>query len=189
MQRKYNSILSHFPATDFSLTSISKLFASPTKNRRSRTDFLSNVDTVRRELQGKNSNLPPAIGYHPIGFFPLPSSPGKNGDPDQRDFPVIMHSRWRGDTRWWMSPGAKRELSVSKRILRHPARFFPMIYEHILQQRPMCRLLIQPLLPRLIYSRLISPTNENSNRWNRLRPTGEELQPRAPPSSSKEGER
>ena len=56
------------------------------------------------------------------------------------------------------------------------ARFFPMIYEHILQQRPMCRLLIQPLLPRLIYSRLISPADENSNRWNRLRPTGEELQ-------------
>lgn len=42
----------------------------------------------------------------------------KNDDPDQPDFPVIMHSRWTSDTRWWMSLGAKRQLSVSGQILR-----------------------------------------------------------------------
>lgn len=129
------------------------------RRKSTEADFLAS--TMFEGITRENSN-PATSRYQPTRF------PSKNGDPDQRDFPVIMHSRWSSDTRWWMSPGAKRELSVSKRILRRPpvSQWFTNIFYSGTAG-------VSPLNPAsftcLIYSRLISPTDENSNRWNRLR--------------------
>ena len=63
----------HFHATDFSLTSISKLFASATENRRSRTDFLSERRRCSKGITREKFESSASSRLSSDRFFPPPS--------------------------------------------------------------------------------------------------------------------
>lgn len=87
----------------------------------------------------------------------------KNGDPDQPDFPVIMHS----PLNQWHSVMDESRSEASIICFRPNSKTsiaFPMIYEHVWWKNDRCVVSWSNRFSRFIYFRLISLTGENSTK-------------------------